>query len=118
MLKCWLGKSKHFAAILVFMPACEPIPLASHGFNNLFFIERFYNLTHYTCGLLAMRLLSVLVALLARVLCIAALFTFTGASRVCSSKISRGVFFPVVLGDRLVWWSKSSRVYHGTSKQQ
>jgi hypothetical protein len=29
---------KHFAAITVFMPACEPIPLAPRGFNNLFFI--------------------------------------------------------------------------------
>jgi hypothetical protein len=42
---------KHFGAISVFVPACEPIPLAPRGFDDLFFIERYYNLNPYTCGL-------------------------------------------------------------------
>jgi hypothetical protein len=30
---------KHFAAIIVFVPTCKSIPLAPHGFDNIFILK-------------------------------------------------------------------------------
>jgi hypothetical protein len=58
LLTCLLSCSLHpkisrtlCSYIIVFVPACEAIPSSPHGFDNLFFIERYYNLTPYACGL-------------------------------------------------------------------
>jgi hypothetical protein len=53
LLQLYPKYQKHFATIIVFVPACEPIPSDPHGFDNLFFIEMYYNFTPYTCGLSA-----------------------------------------------------------------
>jgi hypothetical protein len=46
-----LKHQNHFAAIIVSVRACESISSTSRRFDNLFFIESYYNLTTYTCGL-------------------------------------------------------------------
>jgi hypothetical protein len=41
LLSCSLQPKhqKHFAAITIYVPTCEPIPSAPHGFDNLFLLK-------------------------------------------------------------------------------